>query len=310
MCVKAEERQKKIEAYLQKAEFASLEELARHVVASVSTVRRDVTELEAGGNIRRTHGGARLLNPQSDEFAFSWRDTLQLPEKEAIGQACAKLIQQGQSVIFDSGTTVFHVARHLDPQALQVITNSLPVANLFASTQRIEVMVSGGVIYPRLGVLVGPLAVESFSRMNADVAIMSGGGITLEGVTNSHALLIDIQQAMIRAAGKVIFCLDHTKLGRRSVAHLCDLSVIDTVVTDSAAPPELVSALRSRDIEVIVASVAENAKPPSPASAPPANKRSRPIQTPATKLRQTAVPAKPSADTGTAESSDSRMGWD
>ena len=130
--MKAEERQKRIEQYLQKAEFASLEELAKHVVASVSTVRRDVSEMEAGGNIRRTHGGARLLGSQSDEFVFSRRDTLQLPEKEAIGQICAKLIQVGQSVIIDSGTTAYHAARHLEPQALQVITNSLPVANLFA----------------------------------------------------------------------------------------------------------------------------------------------------------------------------------
>src|SRR6202012_3877860 len=113
-------------------------------------------------------------------------------------------------------------------------------------------MVSGGIIYPRLGVLVGPLAVDAFSKIHADVAIMSGGGITLEGITNSHALLIDIQQAMIRAAGKVIFCLDHTKFGRRSVAHLCDLDVIDVVVTDGAAPPELVRALRNKGVEVIV----------------------------------------------------------
>src|SRR6201986_5570 len=97
--MKGEERQKRIEQYLQKAEFASLEELAKHVDASVSTVRRDVSELENGGNIRRTHGGARLLNPPSDEFAFSRRDTLQLPEKEAIGQICASLILPGQSVI-------------------------------------------------------------------------------------------------------------------------------------------------------------------------------------------------------------------
>ena len=69
---------------------------------------------------------------------------------------------------------------------------------------------------------------------------MSGGGITLEGITNSHALLIDIQHAMIRAAGKVIFCLDHTKFGRRSVAQLCALSEIDVVVTDSDAPADLI----------------------------------------------------------------------
>jgi DeoR family fructose operon transcriptional repressor len=251
--MQAEERQHKIDAYLQKVEFASLEELARQVDASPSTVRRDLAVLEATGTVQRTHGGARVINPRSDEFTFSSRDTHQLAEKEAIGKACAELIKPNQSVIIDAGTTAYHVARHLENKSPQIITNSLPVANLFAAANRIEVVISGGVIYPRLGVLVGPLAVEAFSKIHADVAIMSAGGISLEGITNSHGLLIDIQRAMIEAAQKVIFCLDHTKLGRQSVSPMSDLDCIDTIVTDSAAPSDFVEALRARKIEVIVA---------------------------------------------------------
>jgi DeoR family transcriptional regulator of aga operon len=142
----------------------------------------------------------------------------------------------------------------------------LPVANLFASANRLEVMVSGGVIYPRLGVLVGPLAVEAFSKIHADVAIMSAGGLSLEGISNSHGLLIDIQRAMIRAAQKVIFCFDHTKLGRQSVLPLCELDCVDAIVTDSGAPPDLVAALRAREITIIVAPLA-NQPNSSPAPA-------------------------------------------
>jgi len=248
-----EERQQRIGEYLQKVEFASLEDIALQVDASVSTVRRDVTALETTGQIRRTHGGARIVVPKSDEFAFSARDTHQLAEKEAIGRACAELIQPNQSVIIDAGTTVYHVARHLESKSPQIITNSLPVANLYASANRIEMVVSGGVIYPRLGVLVGPLAVEAFSKIHVDVAIMSAGGISLEGITNSHGLLIDIQRAMIHAAQKVIFCFDHTKFGRKSVLPLCELESVDAIVTDSAARLDLIDALRSRAIQVVVA---------------------------------------------------------
>ena len=127
------------------------------------------------------------------------------------------------------------------------------VANLFASANKVEVILAGGVIYPRLGVLVGPMTVEAFSKMRADVAIMSAGGITLEGVTNSHTLLIDIQRAMLKAAQKIIFCLDHTKFGRQSVSPLCGLDMIDVVVTDSHAPLDLVNGLRERGVEVILA---------------------------------------------------------
>ncbi len=254
-----EERQFRIGEYLQKVEFASLEEIAQQVHASVSTVRRDVSILEAAGIARRTHGGARIVAPRSDEFAFSARDTHQLIEKEAIGRACAELISANQTVIIDAGTTVYHVARYLEGKSPQIITNSLPVANLFASASRMEVLVSGGVIYPRLGVLVGPLAVESFLKIHADVAVMSSGGLTMEGITNSHGLLIDIQRAMIKAAQKVIFCFDHTKFGRRSVSPLCDLDCVDVIVTDAGAPLELVESLRGRGIEVVLAPVGNGA---------------------------------------------------
>ena len=252
----AEERKHRLEAYLQQVEFASLEDLATHVGSSVSTVRRDLTVLEAAGNLKRTHGGARIVTPKSDEFTFSARDTHQLDSKEAIGRACAELIGPNQSVIIDAGTTTFHVAKHLEDKSPQIVTNSLPIANLYSSAGKVELVLSGGVIYPRLGVLVGPLAVEAFSKINADVAVMSSGGITMDGITNSHGLLIDIQLAMMRAAAKVIFCLDHTKFGRRSVSQLCDLSKVHTIVTDSQAPAELVDQLRGKGLEVIVASEA------------------------------------------------------
>ncbi len=248
-----EERQHRIAEYLQKVEFAGLEEIAAQVRASLSTVRRDLSLLEVGGSVQRTHGGARLVSPRSDEFTFSARDTHQLAEKEAIGRACAELVASNATVILDAGTTVYHVAKNLESKTPQIITNSLPVANLFASANRLEVVVSGGVIYPRLGVLVGPLAVEAFSKIHADMAIMSAGGISLEGITNSHGLLIDIQRAMIKAAQKVIFCFDHTKFGRQSLSPLCDLDCVDAIVTDSSAPTDLVQGLRGRNVEVIVA---------------------------------------------------------
>ena len=288
--MRAEQRQKRIEEYMQRAEFASLEELARSLGASVSTIRRDLTVLEAGGNIRRTHGGARLISPRSDEFVFSTRDTHELAEKEAMGRLCVGLLQPRQTVIVDAGTTAYHVARNLGDQTLQIVTNSLPVANLFAASQRVEVVLSGGVIYPRLGVLVGPLAMEAFSRAHADVAIMSAGGITLDGVTNSHALLIEIQRAMIRAAGRVIFCLDHTKFGRQSVAHLCGLDSIDTIVTDDAAPVDLVEALRGRGVEVLIAAQTEPLRIAKPAAPTPA---AAPLKSPAPSVRRSRRRVKP-----------------
>ena len=147
--MQSEERQKRIEEHLLRMEFASLEELSELVDASVSTVRRDLDVLEGKGTVRRTHGGARLANPKSDEFAFSARDTHQLAEKEAIGQACAELIHPNQTVIIDAGTTCYHVARHLEAKTPQVFTNSLPVATI-SPTQALSSSSSTGLTSRRI----------------------------------------------------------------------------------------------------------------------------------------------------------------
>ena len=251
--MQAEERQRRIEDHLVRVEFASLDELSELVDASVSTVRRDLDLLETTGKVRRTHGGARLVNPKSDEFTFSARDTHQSAEKEAIAQACAGLILPNQTVIVDAGTTCAHVAGHLEAKSPHIITNSLPVANTFSSSAKLEVVVTGGVIYPRLGVLVGPLAVAAFTQIHADVAILSCGGITPDGISNSHGLLIEIQRAMLQAAQRVILCVDHTKFGRQSISRLCGLEAIDTVITDREPSAEMLEALSGRGVEVIVA---------------------------------------------------------
>jgi len=250
----AEARQARIASHLQRVEFASLEELAREVGASISTVRRDVTALARAGTVQRTHGGARLApGTKAEDFAFSALNSRELAAKDAIAKACAALVAPGQTVILDAGSTVYHVAEAVADRHLQVITNSLPVANLFASTPHTEVVVCGGVIYPRLGVLVGPQAVDTFGRMHADVAILGASGITPEGFFNSHALLIDMQRAMLRAARKVIFCLDHTKFDRRSMYFLCDFARPLTIVTDAATPAMLLDRLRQKGLEIVQA---------------------------------------------------------
>jgi len=95
--------------------------------------------------------------------------------------------------------------------------------------------------------------VETFSRMHADVAILSGSGIAEDGIYNSHALIVDIQRAMIAGAAKVIFCIDHSKFGRRSTFFLADFADVDVIVTDAKAPAPLVAALRAKGLEVVVA---------------------------------------------------------
>ena len=145
------------------------------------------------------------------------------------------------------------MARYLEPKSPHIVTNCLAIANLYAGNPEIEVIVTGGVVYPRLQVLVGDLAVHAYRSLSADIAIMGGGGATEDGIMNSHLLLIEIQRAMITSAQQVIFCLDHTKIGRRSFTSLCPWDAVDILVTNRGAPKELLQKIESQGVEIILA---------------------------------------------------------
>lgn len=251
--MQAEARKIRISAILEEREYVSLEDLAREIGASPSTIRRDLIDLEKDGVLKRTHGGARNMQQEAqDEYAFRVRQSRRLKEKQLIAARAAKLVTPQSCIILDTGTTVYEVARCLEDKIPQMLTNSLPVANLYGSSAAVEVIVSGGVLYPRLGALVGPLAERFFGEVNASLAIMGGDGLTPEGIFNSHTLLIDIQRKMMQAADQVVFCLDGSKLGRRSMSRLCPPEEIDLVITDRSADEKVVAELRAAGIQIEV----------------------------------------------------------
>jgi len=251
--VKAPERFRRIAELLGQHEFLDLSTLTRDLQASESTIRRDLDQLAAKGILTRTHGGAMAVEHKTDELNFVVRDTRQAEEKDMIGRAAAALVENGMSVLIDGGTTTYHVAKHLGNKRIQIITNSLPVANLFSNSSMVETIMCGGFIFPRIGVLLGPLAEETLSKLHADVAIMSAGGLTTEGITNSNNLIVAVQQKMMTAASRVVLCLDHTKFGRRALSFAAPLDKIHTVITDKDTPRDQIAMLQKQRIEVIVA---------------------------------------------------------
>lgn len=251
--VKAPERFRRIAELLGQHEFLDLATLTRDLQASESTIRRDLDQLAAKGVLTRTHGGAMAVEHKTDELNFVVRDTRQAEEKDMIGRAAAALVENGMSVIIDGGTTTYHVAKYLGNKRIQIITNSLPVANQFSNSSMVETIMCGGFIFPRIGVLLGPMAEETFSKLHADVAIMSAGGLTAEGITNSNNLIVAVQQKMMTAASRVVLCLDHTKFGRRALSFAAPLDKIHTVITDKGTSRDQIAMLQKLRVEVIVA---------------------------------------------------------
>jgi DeoR/GlpR family transcriptional regulator of sugar metabolism len=244
-------RQLKIREMLEAQGFVDLATLCEALDTSESTVRRDLVALQDEGVLRRVHGGAmavRSLGPRGDDFAGHARRMA--VEKRRIAEATAALIEDGQTLVLDAGSTVAAVARELLDRSLHVVTNSLPIAEILGEARRIDVTLTGGQLDPQFGVVLGPLCEQVLGSLAVDVAVMGIGGVTEKGLSNSNPLVVGSERKMIEVARKVMIVSDHTKFGRAALIPLAPLDVVDVVVSDRGLEPAHREWLRSHDIDV------------------------------------------------------------
>lgn len=244
-----------IEHYIREHKYADLRTLANRFQSSLSTVRRALDQLEAKGVVRRHHGGASLVETDTvaQEYDFIARNQRNPDEKFAIASLVANEVQPGMTVILDAGSTTYTVARLLVDKRLQVITNSLPVASLFSDVGSVETIVTGGTVYNRLGVVLGPMCEESISQVHADIAILGGAGITENGIWNHNALIVAAQRKMIAAAERTIFALDYSKFGRKALSLTTAFDARFTIVTNTPPPPAVARAIRDKGARLVLA---------------------------------------------------------
>lgn len=233
--------------------FAALDELVRELGVSESTVRRDLDALEEQGRAKRTHGGVLYAGGMPRIGEFDERQPANWAAKRAIAAKAAEAIGDGETVLLDGGTTTYEVARLLVGRSLQVVTNSLPVANLFASESRTDLVLLGGYVSPRTGVCLGPYANELLGRLHVTTTVLSAAGIAEEGLFNAHLLLAETEQAMLAAAGRVIVVADSSKFGRKSLTLVSGLDSIDVLVSDEGLTPHWRSAISAADVTLVIA---------------------------------------------------------
>jgi DeoR family fructose operon transcriptional repressor len=253
--MKAAERQLRIRQMFESKDFLDLETLCRELDASESSVRRDLDVLEEQNVLKRVYGGAVPVQPPGNGGAFDFTVESERfsDEKSRIGRLTAGLIEDGQTVILDGGSTVAAVARELAAKSLHVVTNSLPIAEALEARRNIELTLTGGYLDPRIRVMLGPLCEQMLGLIRADVVIMGIGSVSDAGFSNNNTLVVGSEQKMIEIANKLIIVADHTKFGRSAMIPVAQLEAADTVVSDSELAPEYVDLLRSKDIEVLLA---------------------------------------------------------
>lgn len=246
-----------LEAFLRTNRYADLGTLSRRFEISLSTVRRSLNELESRGLIRRHHGGASWVEAEEipGGYDFITQDDRQSVEKHALATWVGERIEPGMTVMLDGGTTTYAVARQLVGKRIIVVTNSLPIAALLNEVSSSETIVTGGTVYNRLGVLCGPICENSLAEMHADLAVLSGAGITEEGVWNSNSMVVASQKRMLRAADRTLFALDHTKFGKRALTLTCPFSPKMTVLTTAQPELRIARAMKAAGTECEVVTV-------------------------------------------------------
>jgi DeoR/GlpR family transcriptional regulator of sugar metabolism len=252
------ERRQRVLDFVTKKGFVGLAELARAIRVSQSTIRRDLEHLHQQGLLRRTHGGAMLHGDDGTLPALEERSAQQIEEKRHIARAAAARLLDGDAVLLDGGTTTLEVARLLVGRRLQIVTNSLPIAQLCASNRETELILLGGYVYPRTGVALGPLTVRMLPDVHVHQTILSVGGITAKGLFNSNVLLVETERQMMRCADEVVVVADHTKIGRPALAFLCELAAIDTLIVDAGLTAKQRALVDGTDARLIVAGPAGN----------------------------------------------------
>ena len=246
-----DERRTKLLKKIEEKGFVSIQELVDSLQTSESTVRRDLEFLdETSKQVRRTRGGAAYVGESIT--AFEVREDRALGQKQRIARVVADLIEPGELVLMDGGTTTLEVARALVGKPLQVVTNSMPIVGLFVNQPSIELIVIGGYVYPKTGVALGDLAVSMLKNIHAKRLVMSIGGITESGLFNSNTLLVETERQMIAAAEEVIVVTDSTKFGHRALAHLAPLTAVHRLVVDGGISDEWRAVVEKAGIKLTV----------------------------------------------------------
>jgi DeoR family fructose operon transcriptional repressor len=248
-----EERRQNLVDTVRRQGFVSLPDLARELGVSESTIRRDLDSLDEMGMVKRTHGGAFYTGGRLAMPAFDDRTTTALAEKQAIARLAAGYIEEGEAVLLDGGTTTFEVARCLLGRSLQVVTNSLPIAHLFAASPQADLILIGGYVYPRTGVALGPLSQQMLADVHVRHTIMSVGGVTEKGLFNSNLLLVETERKMMQAADEVMVVADSTKFGRQALAHLAGLDEVDRLIVDSGLSQQWRQRVQQTGVELVLA---------------------------------------------------------
>jgi len=256
-----DERLEKIMQILKKQNSAEVIKLAQIFGVTGATIRADLKALEKRNLIKRTYGGAILkdfLNEKVHnevEPEYKKRVLENMDVKELIGKVAGSMINDGDSIMLDDGSTTLQVAKYLaHDKQVTIITNGLNICIELAEHPNANVIATGGTLRKNDLSYHGKVAEDVTSRYNADKAILGASGICMiNGITAPNDAKAELKKIMIQNCRELIVIADHTKLNKISLVPVCSIKAMTTLITDSQADPEFIKKLESNNIKVVIA---------------------------------------------------------
>jgi DeoR/GlpR family transcriptional regulator of sugar metabolism len=247
------QRQKLLLDYITAHKSAAVTTLCEEFGISISTVRRDLIELEQSGVISRVHGGA-VLTQNNNELPILQRSVYQSEEKKRIGAAAAKLVDDNDTIMITGGTTIEAMLPFLGTKNnLTVITNSISNAFHLSQYPDIAVVMLGGWLRHAEFTVHGPITESSLKELQPQKMFHGIFGICPDtGLTGADLQEVQTDRFLISSIPKLVILADHTKFCRSGPVRVASFDVVDTVVTDTQAPEEDVRVIRERGVEVIL----------------------------------------------------------
>jgi len=252
----SEERRQIILEMLNNKQRIVVPELCELFNISPATIRNDLNELQQAGLLTRTHGGAILNKQVSQENAFV-RDVEHLTEKQALARNAIDLINNGDTIVIDTGTTTFELAKLLHTKKhLTIVLNDIKIASHLERTcSDANIVLVGGYMRKGLHCTVGPLAHASLKDIKVDKAFIATNGITADGLSTPDMYQADVKKMMIQIASDVIVLADSSKFGHSAFQLFAHLSDINALITDSNADREEIAKYQDHGVNVTVVSV-------------------------------------------------------
>jgi DeoR/GlpR family transcriptional regulator of sugar metabolism len=248
-------RQRAIISAVEAQGTVRVSELAAQLQVTEMTIRRDLSQLEEKGVVKRIHGGGMSARGRFYEPTLTLRNTVHNQEKQRIAKSAADLVMDGDSIALDVGSTTYEVARCLtNRRNLTIITPSLLIATLFVNQPDIRLILPGGIVRPGETSMVGELSIRAFEIFHVDRLFLGVGGIDAwAGLTEYNLDDAQVKQAMLKTAKQKIAVADASKFDRIAIVKIAPLDVLDILVTDQSPPESMAEALNQAHVRVIIA---------------------------------------------------------